>query len=52
MAGKEYLVRGAVLECSCGSHSRKLNLPKGNKKKIAFNCGFCFFGKRNSGNSS
>lgn len=22
-----YLVRGAVLRCSCGSHSRKLNLP-------------------------
>lgn len=23
-----YLVRGAVLECSCGSHKRKLNLPE------------------------
>lgn len=23
-----YLVRGAVLECSCGSHRRKLNLPE------------------------
>lgn len=25
---KRYLVRGAVLKCSCGSHERKLNLPE------------------------
>jgi len=28
MGDQEYLVRGACLECSCGSHPRKLNLPK------------------------
>ncbi|MCL2611350.1 MAG: DUF4280 domain-containing protein [Defluviitaleaceae bacterium] len=28
MADKEYVVRGACLECSQGSHPRKLNLPK------------------------
>ncbi len=26
-AGKPYLVMGAVLRCSCGSHARRLNLP-------------------------
>lgn len=24
----EYVVRGALLHCSCGSHHRRLNLPK------------------------
>ncbi|MCL1935054.1 MAG: DUF4280 domain-containing protein [Defluviitaleaceae bacterium] len=28
MADKEYVVRGACLECTKGSHPRKLNLPK------------------------
>lgn len=28
MSDTEYLVRGALLKCSCGSHLRRLNLPQ------------------------
>jgi len=27
MSAEEYLVRGAMLVCNCGSHPRRLNLP-------------------------